>query len=68
MTALACIALILCVIFLMMGQGVGPFTNEPWLKLHLWFRKLGSYTKLGINLLSILVALFCSAILVGFIK
>jgi hypothetical protein len=52
----------------MMGQGVGPFTNEPWLKLHLWFRKLGSYTKLGINLLSILVALFCSAILVGFIK
>ncbi len=68
MIGIACIVLVLCVILLMISTGVGPFINEPWLKLHLSFDKLKNPLKTSINGLAILLAIACSAVLIGLVK
>jgi uncharacterized membrane protein SirB2 len=67
MIAFSCVLLILCGISFMVITGVGPFSQEPWIKYHLAYKKRDKSIQALILYPSILFTIICSLILIGVI-
>jgi uncharacterized membrane protein SirB2 len=65
MAAFACVVIVLCGISFMIITGVGPFSNEPWLKYHLAYKKKDKSIQALLLYPSILFFIICSLILIG---
>lgn len=68
MTIIAIIALVICVLLLMVGQGVGPFAHEPWERFYLALRKQSTLTQNLVIIPAALIALLSSLIIIGLIQ